>query len=389
MLIPDGGGVFVLDSASGERRRATSEDWLHATRLVEALDDFGCYWNTVSGVFTHDPAGVVTYWSQIFRHFSKHVQEATASPQETRWMLEVLEVVFGSPEAVKRDRPVSFLLCPSSPLVMEQGFTDAYLETLGWGIPLAVMTMPLAGQSGPATVISNLVLANAETLAFLCLAQIAEPGTPFLYAPIPAVADPRTGRFGSGEVEHALFAAGVTEMAQRYDLPVQASAGGTDHHQPGIQAGYERALNFLLPVLASPDLLVGPGLLGGSMIFCPEQMMIDLEIIRRCRRLAQGIATESGKWLEVVTRRVGPGGNFMNQRSTRQAYHNGEIYISSMGCHMPFELWQETGEKDLLEEVRQQMRQVLAKAESVPLTDETERALVQIAARAKKIQENS
>jgi len=300
-------------------------------------------------------------------------------------MLEVLEVVFGTREVVRDSRPLSFLLCPASPLVMEAAFTDAYLETRGWGIPLAVMTMPLAGQSGPATVISNLVLANAETLAFLCLAQIAEPGTPFLYAPIPAVADARTGRFGSGEVEHALFAAAICGMAQLYDLPVQASAGGSDAHQPGIQAGYERALNFLLPVLAAPDLLVGPGLLGGSMIFCAEQLMIDLEIVRRCRRLAQGIDTQPGKWLEGVCERVGPGGNFMNQRSTRAAYHDGEIYISKMGCHQPYELWMDSGEKDLLEEARQQMSQILTKAEPPPLPEAVERELAQIAARAKRL----
>ena len=140
--------------------------------------------------------------------------------------------------------------------------------------------------------ISELMLANCETLAMLCLVQSAAPGTPFIYAAIPVVADMRTGRYGSGEVENSLFGAAVTEMARFYQLPVEASAGGSDHSIPGIQSAYERALNFSLPILAKPDLLVAPGLLGGSTIFSPEQLMIDLEVIRRCKRLSQGIGRQ-------------------------------------------------------------------------------------------------
>jgi len=381
-LITDGGGIFTLEAESGRRRNATREDWLLATHLSDALDDFGCYWSAVSGIFGETPAETVEYWRMIFQNYSKHVQEATASPLETRWMLEVLQAVFGDRETVRRQRPLSFLLCPASPLVMEEQYTDAYLETLGWGIPLAVMTMPLLGMSGPGTLISNLVLANSETLAFLCLAQIADAGIPFLYSPVPAVANPRFGRFGSGEVEHSLFGAAVAEMGRYYHLPVEVSAGGSDLHVPGIQSGYERALNFILPVLSQPDLLVGPGLLGGSMIFSPEQLMIDLEIVRRCRRLSQGISTDEDKWLEDVIERVGPGGNFLAQKSTRQAYHSGEIYISAFGCHEPFELWQEGSRGGLLEEARDQIRQTLENYAPLPLGESVEQELDAVAERA-------
>jgi trimethylamine--corrinoid protein Co-methyltransferase len=386
-LITDGGGIFTLDAQTNQRRRATQDDWLLATRLSDAIDEFGCFWNAVSGIFEETPAGTVDYWRKIFQNYSKHIQEATATPVQTRWMLEVMEAVFGGKESIRQGHPVSFLLCPSSPLVMEEHYTDAYLETLGWGIPLAVMTMPLMGMSGPGTLISNLVLANCETLAFLCLAQTAEPGIPFLYAPIPAVADPHFGRFGSGEVEHSLFGAAVAEMARYYNLPAEVSTGGSDHHIPGIQSGYERALNFILPILSQPDLLVGPGLLGGSMIFSPEQLMIDLEIIRRCRRLSQGIASDPEEWLEEVIDRVGPGGNFMSQKSTRRAYHSGEVYISTFGCHQPFELWQEGSGRGLLDEARDQIAQTLAGYAPLPLDDTVERELDKIAQRARQSNE--
>ena len=74
---------------------------------------------------------------------------------------------------------------------------------------------------------------------------------------------------------HGLLGAACVGMARHYGLPVEASGIGSDAHEPGIQAGFERALNGLLPTIAWPDILVGPGLLGGSMILCLEQLLVD------------------------------------------------------------------------------------------------------------------
>lgn len=374
-LLADGGAIFSLDADSRTRRPATLADWQQATRITDALDEFACYWGVVDGVFGTRPPDLVTHWVEIFRNFSKHVQEASAAPEETRWLREILHILFGTQEDIRRLRPLSFLICPSSPLVIEAGYTDAYLETLGLELPAAIMPMPLLGTTGPGTLISNLLLANCEVLAMLCLIQVAQPGTPVIYAPIPAISNPYSGRFGSGEVEHSLLDAAVTEIARYYQLPVEASAGGSDHHVPGIQAGYERALNFVLPVLSQPDLLVAPGLLGGSMIFSPEQFILDLEIVRRCRRLARGIGNAPAEWLEEVIARVGPGGNFLTHRSTRAALRAGQVYISTLGCHEPYERWEAEGRPDILQEARQEFERLVETHKPIPFSNEVEREL--------------
>jgi len=381
-IILDGGAIYTYDAEAGIRRPATREDWYLATRLGDILDDVDVYWSVIEGSWGHAPADTVAYWRAIFQNFSKHVQDATMSPEESRWMLEVIQVVFGTREEVRKSHPVSFVLCPASPLIIEAEYTDAYLETLDWGIPAAVMTMPLLGISGPASLISQLVLANCETLAMLCLIQAAAPATPFIYSAVPVVADMHSGRFGSGEVEHSLLGAAVTEMARFYQLPVEASVGGSDHHIPCIQAGYERALNYALPIMARPDLLVAPGLLGGSTIFSPEQMIIDLEIIRRSKRLSQGVSSEADEWLGEAISSLGPGGNYLRHGSTRNMVHSGEIYFSRLGCHESFEQWANSGSPDLLGEIRQYIRDILAKYQPLSLSDSMERELNNLESRA-------
>jgi trimethylamine--corrinoid protein Co-methyltransferase len=374
-LVADGGALYTLDTGNGKRRPATFDDWRLATRLIDAIDDFGCYWSAVVGMFGPRPVDLARYWVDIFRNFSKHVQESTSTPEETRWLKEILQVVFGPQEEIRRLHPVSFLICPSSPLIIEAGYTDAYLETVGLNIPAAIMPMPLLGTSGPGTLISNLVLANCEVLAMVCLIQSAQPGTPIIYAPTPAISNPHSGRYGGGEVEHALLGAAVTELARYYNLPVEASASGSDQHVPSIQAGYERALNFILPVLSQPDLLVAPGLLGGAMIFSPEQLIVDLEILRRCKRLSRGIDTAPDEWLDDVISGVRPGGNFLTQRSTRTALRAGELYVSNLGCHEPYEHWEAQDRPDILAGARDQYQRIINTHQPLPFDDEVEKEL--------------
>ena len=384
-LVVDGEAMSVWDAEVGVRRPPTIADWERATRLCDALDEVGVYWRTTTWD-EEGPAGVVSSWRRAFGEFGKHVQDAALDADEGRWLLEVLQVVFGDRDAIAARRPFSFLLCPHSPLVLEGPYTDAYLEVAGWGIPVAAMPMPIMGLSGPAGLIATVAVGHAEVLATLCLVQAAAPGTPFLYAPATAVMEPRTGRYGGGAAEHALLGVCTAEMARHVGLPSQASTGGTDHHVPGIQAAYERALNWSLPALAWPDLLVGPGMLGGSTILSTEQLYLDIEVFRRCRRLHAGVASGASSGLDGlvdVLARVGPGADFLSERSTRDALRAGEWLLGSPGFHDGYERWEEAGRPDLLAEVRERIDAALATRVPDPLPAEAVRELVRIEARAR------
>ncbi len=168
-----------------------------------------------------------------------------------------------------------------------------------------------------------------------------------------------------------------------YQIPVEATVGGSDHYVPCIQSGYERALNYTLPIIARPDLLVAPGLLGGSTIFSPEQLMIDMEVIRRCKRLCLGIGSSTEKWLGDVISALGPGGNYLAHASTRKAVRSGEIYFSKFGLHGTYDQWVDSGTPDLLPEIRQNIRDLLSTRQPLPLPESAERELEFLESRAR------
>jgi trimethylamine--corrinoid protein Co-methyltransferase len=384
-LLADGAAVHVMDSLTGERHTATFDDWLKATRLIDALDEVGVYWSMVEATFFQKTqVDFVRYWRNMIANFSKHLQDTTYTVDESRWMLEILQAVFGGKAELKKLNPFSFLLTPVSPLVIEADITDAYLATIEWRIPVAIMPMPMMGGTAPASLISTLLLANCETLATLCLVQAAAPGTPTIYAPVPSIMDPHTGRFTGSEVEHGLLGAAVTEIGRYYGLPVEASSGGSGHYIPGVRTSYERALNWAMSSLSWPDLLVGPGQLGGSILLSLEQLMIDVEIFRRCDRISDGIDTSLEEWLEVDLAAVGHGGNFLGRRSTRNAMHSGELYVSNFDTRDSYDAWIAAGKPSLLDELQETIKETLDSHELLPLDEDVERELDRIEARARE-----
>jgi len=370
-LMPDGETTMVWDPLAGERRAPTHADWADATRLIDTMDEVGAYWQMVTaGEEGPDPARSARHWRDAHALFSKHIQDEIAGPREADWLLRILETVFGSRERVREAHPFSVLYCPVSPLAMEEPHTDAYLATAGWDIPIAVMPMPMMGTSAPVGLASTVVSGNAEVLGMLCLVQAMAPGTPVIYAPALAAMEPRTGRWAGGGAEHALLGAATTEMARSYGLPVTASTGGSDPFTTGVQSAYEKALNWLPTVLSGPDIVIGPGSLGGASTLCLESMVIDVEVYRACQRIARGIGGGVDEEDVVAALdEVGPAGDFLSRPATRDAVRGGEWFMPRLGWHGTWDRFEAAGRPDIVAEAREKARAAIDGHRPLPFAE--------------------
>jgi trimethylamine--corrinoid protein Co-methyltransferase len=382
-LLADGGATTLLDRRTGERRAPTREDWIEATTLIDAFDDVGLFWS-----LCHHPSddqglhGFVDYLTDVFATFGKHVQDSFGEPAVAPWVLEVLDIVFGGLDEVRRRHPFSFLITPTSPLIIEADYTGTWLAMRGWDIPVAVMPMPLMGATAPGSRLGTVLTANCEVIGTLCLVQAAAPGTPFIYAPVLATMDPRTGRYGAGAVEQGAMSLAAIAMARYYGLPVEASGSSTDAFEPGAQAAYEKAAMGIMVAMGWPDILVGPGLLGGAIMLSFEQLVIDIEIFRLARQGRAGVPVGDELWLDDVLTRVGPGGTFIGEPSTRRNIREGEWLLSGLGNRDTFETWQAAGGLSTVEAARARVEEILAVERPPGLDDAQLGALRALAKRA-------
>jgi trimethylamine---corrinoid protein Co-methyltransferase len=385
-LCLDGDGTMVLDSKTGERRRANYADWENVTRLADALDEIGVYWLQV------DPREVgstssdtVEYMCGIFRNFSKHVQDAINSAEEGPWYLEILQTIFGTQKAIKKNHPVSYLLCPQSPLMIDRVYTEAYLALKGWNIPVAIMPMPLMGATAPGNMISSIIQGNCEVLSMICLLQANEPGVPIIYSPALAVMNPRTATLSYASMEFSIMDAAVTEMARYYGLPAESSPGGSDAHVLNYQNAHENGILEMPTILSWPDIIVGAGMLDGSMVSSLEKILIDTESFRLAKHAHRGVNTSENNWLTDVISKVGPGGNYLCEPSTASAVRSEDWYISDFGSHETYDSWVANGKKDILEEAREKVNKILKSHKPMPLGDDVEKELAKICQRAREL----
>jgi trimethylamine--corrinoid protein Co-methyltransferase len=137
-----------------------------------------------------------------------------------------------------------------------------------------------------------------------------------------------------------------------------------------------------LPVLSWPDILVGPGCLGGSMVFSPEQLLIDVEVFRMARQAHRGIVTEDN-WLDDLLEGIQPGDHFIDKLSTVHAIHSGEWHISRLGVHESYEGWIDAGKPVLLAEAHDQVKRILATHQPLPLDEDVERELDRLQGKAR------
>jgi len=382
-LCLDGEGTMVLDSKTGQRRRATFADWENVTRLADALDEIGIYWLQLD---PHDIGSTmgdgVNFMCQTFRNFSKHVQDSTSSAEQAPWYTEILQTIFGTKQEIREKHPVSYVLCPQSPLMIERVHTEAYLALKGLNMPVAIMPMPLMGATAPGNMISTIVQGNCEVLSMICLLQANEPGVPIIYSPALAVMNPRTATVGYASMEFSIMDAAATEMARYYGLPAESSPGGSDAHVLNFQNAYEDAIMEMPTVLSWPDIIVGPGMLDGSMVSSLEKILIDVERFRLARHAHRGVNTSEDNWLTDVISEVGPGGNYLCEPSTARSVRSEDWYISDFGSHESYESWITKGKKDVLEEARDEVNRILEAHEPLPLGDDVEKELDKICKRA-------
>ncbi len=382
-VLADGGATIFWDGAARTHRAPTYQDWLDSTRLQDAAEGVDLYWGLVEpGQSEWRHGDWMRYFRDLFTFYGKHVQDSFADPVTARLLVEMLDAVFGGREAVARVKPFSFLITPASPLIIERSFTDTWLAMRGHGIPVAIMPMALMGATAPASLLGTVVQVNAEVLGTLCLIQAAEPGTPTIHAGIAAPMDPRSGRYYAGAIEGSLMAAALVEMARFYGLPVEGSGCGTDHVVPSVQAAYEKAATTLLTALSRPDIMVGPGLLAGATIYAPEQLVLDLEAFAVARRSLEGIRIDDESWLTDVQEKVGFGGSFLGERSTRRAARSGVWHLSDLGMHETLDAWLAAGSPDIVDEARERAAQMLAAHEPLPLGPDIARELDDLVARA-------
>jgi trimethylamine--corrinoid protein Co-methyltransferase len=378
----DGTAAFAIDFETGERRYGTTRDIEQSLRIFQQMDLGVMAWAPTCAEETPAGSRALHEFFAMARYCSKHGEHELHRVEQVPYLVEGLAAIMEGEEALRQSNAYSLIYCPVAPLTHDGPMLDAYLELGEWDLPVMMMPMPVNGTTGPASLFTNLALANAEALSTIVIYQLARPGRPLIYASATGTVDFRSGAYLAGVPEMALQSAALTSMGQYYGLPTGAAGFTSDAKQPGPQAVIEKLITTLPSAMAGVDIIVGYGEIESDQALYLEQIVVDNEIAHLCQRLLEGVDSSPERDFYADIPIVSPGGHFLKQRNTRNAAHGREFYTPRLIDRSPYETWLSLGRPTMYANAREEVRRILAEPPVDPLPEEVVARLGEILRRA-------
>ena len=311
-----GFSVFMRDFETGEKRMTNSSDLKDFAVLSDYLDQVDFFWPIVTPTELPPPLQRVHALAISFENTEKHVQHEALTEKDAKWQIKLAATIVGSEEKLKRRPIFSSVNCPVSPLVFEEGSSEAMVELARAGIPVVPMSMALSGCTAPATIAGTLVIINAENLGALVLLQCANPGAPVIYCAESTPANMKTGEINYEAPEFPLIAAGATQMARLYKLPCYTTPIG------------------ILTQMGRGDISADFGSLENAESAALEQVILDVEEWEQNKAYLRRFKVNEETLGFDAIKKVGPGGNFLGLKHTLEHFRE-EIWLKKETTILP------------------------------------------------------
>jgi len=368
----DGCGIEVIDFATRQRRISNKQDVATMARLADALPSIGFYWPIVSAQDFPKTAPLHELEAS-YNNTLKHVQSETIMGAKLAgYAVEMARVLAGDDETLRLRPPLSLLVCCIAPLAQDRDGMESALTLAAAGLPVGFMSMANTGSTAPATLAGTVAAADAEIVSALVLIQLAHPGAPVFHSLMPGLMHPRTGAYLATAWEGTLLYPVGVELAHAWGVPTLAGVFATDAPVPGWQSAGDAASSLLLCALAGAETGSGLGLLESCTLLYPEEILLDSDIYYRIRIEAAGLDTSPEALALDVIKEVGPRGQFLRHRHTREHMRR-RVFSDLTSQPKPND-----GFRDPLEVAREKVDRLLAEHHPEPLPESQQAELHRI-----------
>jgi trimethylamine---corrinoid protein Co-methyltransferase len=369
--------VNVLDLETGRRRPATHRDVRDLVVLQDALPQVDIVRPTVTATDWGECSDLVEI-AELLRGTDKPVVHRTLAAERVDAAWEMLVAVAGGEDAFRAHPNFATVYCPISPGYFTAENVCCMLAWAEHGVPITLLSMAMGGASAPATLLGELVVINADILAWIAVLQILHPGLPVLYGSVSAVLDMRTGLLPLGAPERGMINAGAAIMARHYGLLSMCGGLSSDAKELDAQAGFEKAITAFPLLQAGADIIYGVGATDAGSSISYTQMVLDDELIAGLRRLMEGISVHDLDEEVALIKDRTPRGHFLGAKHTRRVFR--EHWRPGILSRDSYEAWRDKGET--IEQVcRRRARDLLASHSPPPLRPEVEAELERIVRR--------
>jgi len=379
---PGSAAIEILDHGAKRSRSPVTADCVRFIELADGLDALdGVATSLVCADVPQEIADLYRLYL-VLLYTRKPVVTGAFAVETWGVMKDLLVAVAGSEEALAEKPTAVFDACPSPPLLWSKITCENLMDCARYRVPAELVSMPLTGATGPATLLGAVVQHAAENLSGVTIHQLVNPGAPIVWGGSPAAFDMRTGTTPMGAIETAMIDCAYAEVGKHLGLPTHAYLGMSDSKVVDSQCGFESGIGAVLGALTGINMISGPGMLDFESCFSLEKLVIDAEIVGMAKRLVAGmVERETPLALEII-RQVGHAGNFLSTPHTRRWFRE-ELFIPSPVVDRDFRRnWEAKGSLDVTERAHRRVEEIIAAYEPQEPPAEVVRELEAITLRA-------
>jgi trimethylamine--corrinoid protein Co-methyltransferase len=379
-----GGMPFIIDRQSGRQRHARSEDLISLTQLINTLEqiDINC-----AMVYLEDVPPAINQLKQcelLLRYSVKPVFVGVSSQKEGQYIIELFRAA--TAEALpSNDNNLGVLgISPQSPLFYPKYITETIDMAVSAGITIVMLPAPIAGFTSPLTIAGGLMQQHANMLAFTCIAALARPQTRLIYGARLAFANLKTGNSIWGLPEVGIAGAAAARLAGKSGFLSDVYGLSCTACTFDSQAGYEKALNGILPLLAGTNLISGFGGLASLTTASHEQLAIDNEMFAMMQRIVQNFQVNPDTLAEEVIAAAAAGDDYVTSPHTIRHLRAGELFIPDLAFDDLWDEWTTRGCRDIRQRAKEKVEHLLDLPLDRQLSPEIDREFTRIIASARK-----
>ena len=318
------------DQEKEEKRPFTLADVEEYGKLAQMLPniDFAMQGGYPTDV---DEAMAEVYaFKTLVKTTTKPIIQHVANVDQAKAIYEMAAAVKGCAKKLVADPFAALHICVDEPLQFSSEALDVITFAAGHGMPIIVSNELVSGFTAPAESAGVMIVALANSLAALVLAQLTAEGASFITGGFFTNNDTVNELHPVGSPEVSLLGGGFANILRYLRIPSYGFGGATDSKISDAQLGLESALSTLCAGVAGTSIIAGAGIFESGLASNPNLLVLVDEMACETERIMRGVEMDEDRLARGVIEYVQPAGNYLATKHTRYYFRSEQFWPTLM-----------------------------------------------------------
>lgn len=310
----------------------------------------------------------VEVFKTLVKATKKPIIQNVKNVDQAKKIFDMAAAIAGSAEKLAIDPFVAIHVVIDEPLQISAEAADVIAFAAGHGLPVVASNELVSGFTAPAESAGVLMVALANSIAALVIAELTKEGASFITGGFFTNNDTVNELHPYGSPEVSLLGGGFTNVLRTLRIPTFGFAGGTDAKISDAQLGLEVAFSTLCSGVAGTNVIHGIGNFESGEASNPAILVLADEIACEAMRIMRGVEMDEDRLARGVIDEVKPAGNYLATKHTRYYFRSEQFWPTLMN-RKRIDDWAVEGSLTLGERTVNKMNDLLVAYEPTPLPD--------------------